>query len=466
MPARYSGLGMSFSGTLSDVTMDHAWPQPEHHHAPGLPLGPMLGSREVVTFDPLTLIMTGILTSPIVHIFGNMGYGKSAFIKMLLMWIFMLDMGGRRATISYDNHRNPDGKPEVEELNKFIGTQSTRLADQQLNIYHSYYGMVPWEQLVLTSSLLADMEGTPLTRHMPFILEVALDKMARTRPDQSSGMQLADLVIKLEPEDVESYYTATRKRLFDVTSLADRLVEAPIELRHVRQNFHEFSQDALLLSERLVRLVSGNGPTGHLFGDKHHIVTSEEGNLSLDYTGLDDLQKGMVIGFIQQIRNSAERRGDERFLFDAVADDEGYDLARFLSYIMAYVFANKRVRDRYQIRLRATHSPADLSAAGNLGSQVRSLAENSLAGGGIRIIFRMDEAGIDAYNARWPINSHEKKMIAKLPVGCAGIHIDGHDNITFHQNLLTPLQRKITHTTGTLEKKTGSSSHKRGGVFA
>lgn len=449
----------SFKGTLASTTLDHPFPFTPQPDNLGFLLGVGLQTRKPYRFHPWNSMDAGDIDSTSFMAVGNKGRGKTALGKLILMLLTMAQSDGQRIKVSYDNHKNNDGQPEVAELNRFFGVESTDLAKYKLNIIDPALGMEYWEILNLIIVLLVDLIEHPLTRYQAFAYQVGLIKLT-TKWNQAANIRsLAGLVARLDEADVAAYYAAQEADLTQYIQVPDSLVEELKKPLNIYQDMEAFRQDCSTASTYLLQLVDGR--IGRTFGDEHSIagVLSQRA-VSLDYSHLSDEAMPLVLGMIAHIRKSAERRGDLRFMAHARLEDENYKLWRYLTYATGMSDEDKQIRNRSPYIHRNIHQLEDYDTVGDIGTQQRSLALNSINGVAGWFIFRSTDSALRQLQSRLKFSNVDRETLAKLPRGCCGVKL-GTRPINYIQLPLTAAELKVSLTNEALRKFT-SRGKKRG----
>lgn len=337
-------------------------------------------------FDPWVLYEQGALTNPNMLVAGQVGRGKSSFVKT---YLWRQQVFGRRAWIV-------DPKGEYGPLAKACGVEPVRLGPGlgvRLNPLDASDDAMPEEvarqRLRLLTSLAAASLGRSLTPDEQTACQLALTTAGSVH---GTGLVLPHVVeALLRPEADAAAEVAT-----DAETLAAAGRQVALELRRLCQGdlagmFDAPTSDGLDLSAPVVVL-----------------------DLSVLY-GSSAL--GLLMLCATAWLQSALRRGsDDRTV---VVVDEAWAVLRDLE-IARWLQASWKLSRQYGVsNVAVIHRLSDLQAAGAAGSEQVALARGLLADSETRVIYGQSPAETAAARELLGLTDVEAEVLPQLGRGVA-----------------------------------------------
>lgn len=359
-------------------------------------------------YDPWVLYEQGLLTNPNLLVAGQVGRGKSAFIKT---YLWRQQVFGRRAWII-------DPKGEYGPLATACGTTPIRLGPGlgvTLNPLAPGTGdedpdEVARRRLRLLASLAAASLARPLTPDEQTACQLALTTAARTH---GKDLVLPHVVeVMLRPDEAAAREVAT-----DTESLAAAGRQVALELRRLCRGdlagmFDAPTSPGLDLSAPVVVL-----DLSALYG------SSALGLLMLCATAW--LQSAL-----RQVRNDKT----------IVVVDEAWAVLRDLE-IARWLQASLKLSRQYGVaNVAVIHRLSDLQAAGAAGSEQVALARGLLADSETRVIYGQSPAETNAARDLLGLTDIEAELLPQLGRGVAlwrvgtrsflvQHHLGGHEQV-------------------------------------
>jgi type IV secretory pathway VirB4 component len=383
--------------------------------APGVLIGrDLLGGAFV--FDPFELYARGLLTSPNLLVFGQIGRGKSAFVKS---WLWRQAAFGRRAFVI-------DPKGEYGTLARALGATPVTLRPggalrvNPLDAGEAGRGApdeLARRRLELLAALATACLGRRLAPAEHAALELALDLATRRTVGRQAQPTLSEVVAAL---------------LAPTSDDARRIGSSQAVLR----------ADGRDVGLELRRLVSGD-----LRG-----IFDGQTTPGLDPTGevvvldLSALYHSPALGVVMTCAAAWLQAGlragsgartvlvvDEAW---AVLADRG--VARWLQSTW------KLSRALGVSNVAVLHRVSDLQGAGAAGSEESRLAEGLLADSETRVLFGQPNAELAAARQLLGISRTEESLLGGLRRGVALWKVGGRSFLVEH--LLAPAERRIVDT--------------------
>ncbi len=336
-------------------------------------------------FDPWELYASGVLTNPNLVVAGQIGRGKSTFVKTFV-WRQMLF--GRRAWIV-------DPKGEYGRLATVAGVTPLRLAPggpvrlNPLAVDRSHARAVdPSGQVDLVASVAGAGLGRSLTPTERTALDLAV-RAAQARTPEPTLPDVVDAILDPDPGSAATVRT-------DVQGLAADGRNVGLELR------------------RLVR-----GDLAGLFdGPTTAGVDLDAELVVLDLSALYDspalgILMTCAVAWLQALLRRAD--GSKRL----VVLDEAWAVLRDLGTARWLQASFKLARSYGVANVAVVHRLSDLRAAGPGGSEQRRLAEGLLADSETRVVFAQARSEVPVTRELLGLTVTEAELLARLPRGLA-----------------------------------------------
>jgi type IV secretory pathway VirB4 component len=360
-------------------------------------------------FDPWELYRRGVLTNPNILVVGQLGRGKSTFIKT---FVWRQIAFGRRAWIV-------DPKGEYGPIAGACGSTPIRLKPggelrlNPLQIEGSVTGPAERERSELTCSLVSSSLGRLLTPPERTAVELAVRSVLARRHEPT----LPDVVAALLDPD-------------------------PTQARSVRTDAAGLANDGRLAALELRRLVEGDlsgmfdGPTtAHLAVDSPVVVL----DLSAVFTSPAlPLLMTCAAAWLQALlsRDRSAKR--------LVVVDEGWAILSDLA-TARWLQATFKLSRAYGVaNLVVVHRFSDLKAVGSDGSAQQKLAEGLLADSETRVVFGQTNAEAAVTAGLLGLSGTERELVATLPRGTALWKVGARSFLVEH--VLGPLEASLVDT--------------------
>ena len=339
-------------------------------------------------YDPWELYRAGALTNPNMLVLGQIGRGKSCFVKALL---WRQQLFGRQAWVV-------DPKGEYGPLARACGTCPLRLSPGgrvRLNPLESSpvpRGLAGREivrrQGELVCSLAAASLGRPLLPRERTAVELAVSSVSGRGPETTMPA-VVEALLQPPPPSASAVYT-------DVPSLAADGREVALELR---------------------RLVKGDlagmfdGPTSK---------TVELGG-RLVVLDLSALYASPALGILMTCATAWLQAllGRDDGIRRLVVVDEAWAILNNLA-VARWLRASFKLSRAFGVaNIAVVHRLSDLRVAGVGGSEERGLAEGLLADAETRVVFAQPPSEIEAARDLLGLTTTEAELLPRLPRGVA-----------------------------------------------
>src|SRR5579862_5271299 len=377
-----------------------------------LPTDAVLVGRDLLgglfVHDPFELYTSGFLTNPNMLVLGQIGRGKSAFVKS---YLYRQAVFGRRIVIL-------DPKGEYGPLARALGTEPIVLrpdGDVRLNpldlIDRQTRGSASHAELALVCELACACLGRPLQPGEHVAIELAIDS-ERTQ----AALTLASIAASL----LEPRAEAARKIGSTASELRNDGRDVGLELRR-------------FVSGELAGMFDGETSTVSLAGPVVVIDLSEI---------YHSAALGAVVTCVPAALHGSWKRAESTQSFLVI--DEGWAVlqnpgaARFLQASF------KLARARGVANLVVVHRASDLSASGPDGSITQRIAEGLLADCETIVCYAQAESEIEGAGRLFGLSEQEERLLSRLRRGVALWRIGNRSFLVEHR--LAPKERALVDT--------------------
>jgi hypothetical protein len=401
--------------------------------------GPLLG-RDLTgasfCFDPWQRYAAGDITGPNMVVVGQIGRGKSSFVKTMLWREIAL---GRKAWVI-------DPKGEYAALARACGTDPLKLAPG---------GPVRLNPLDILTPAPAPIR-TRVERPAPLGPSAGDGPVGYRRgADLLSSVAAASLGRSLGPAERAAVDLAVRsaggrrgapeQRGMAPTVpsvIAALLAPEPDAAAEVRTDVAGLAADGRLVALELRRLVEGD--LGGMFDGPTSVSVDLEAPLVV--LDLSALYRSAALGIVMTCAtawlHAAMTSGDgEKRL---VVVDEAWAVLHDLPTARWLQASFKLARSLGGAHLAVLHRLSDLRAAGSDGSQQQHLAEGLLADAETRVVFAQPPGESRAAADALGLSSTEEELLPQLPRGVALWKVG--DRSTLVRHLLSPHERAFIDT--------------------
>jgi hypothetical protein len=335
-------------------------------------------------YDAWELYRAGVLTNPNMIVLGQIGRGKSSFVKAL---VWRQQVFGRQAWVV-------DPKGEYGPLAEASGATTLRIAPggsvrlNPLQTPGSGESDARRRQSELLCSLAAGSLGRPLSPHERTAAELAMSTVAARSPDPTLPA-VVDALLVPHADAAASVHT-------DVATLAVDGREVALELR---------------------RLVRGDlagmfdGPTTPGIDLGSHLVVID----------LSALYASPALGLLMTCATAwlqATLQHDDG-IHRLIVIDESWAVLANLAIARWLQAGFKLARAFGAANVAVVHRLSDLRAAGAEGSEQQRLAEGLLADSETRVIFGQPPSEVESATDLLGLTSTEADLLPRLPRGVA-----------------------------------------------
>lgn len=398
---------------------------------PGAYVGVDLYSRASFLFDPWELYAAGVITSPNGLLIGEIGSGKSALMKCLI--VRFLAAGIPFSWV--------DVKDEYTQLAEKLGVEPLRLGPGlgvRLNplATHARHPSQPEEEwrgtlksrrLALLEGLVHVRLGRPLSMSERTALELALDSCT----GQLRG-QARDQLAPASLPAVVGHLTATEFWSEELRARGITAAQLLDESRDARLALHGLVGGAL---KGLFDATEDN--TRYLDFDAPGTV------LNLHAIRADQAVTVMSMVCAQSAMEAELMRPDARPRL--VGYDEAWLAMRYVPLLRRFQEQYKLARAFGICNIMAAHRLTDWNAVGNEGSEAARLARGLLEDTGFRVVYRQVDAALATTREMLGLTDVQTQLLRFLRKG-TGMWLFGANRAFVVQHLLSSIEQPLVQT--------------------
>lgn len=392
---------------------------------PGLGGTGVLVGRDLLggafTYDPFALYESGLLTNPNMVVFGQIGRGKSAFVKS---YLWRLSVFGRRAWVI-------DPKGEYGSLARAWGVEPLALrpgGSLRLNPLDALSDDEPLDERTRRrGALLSSLAGATMNRTLT--------------PAERTAVELAvDAVSR-------------RTTVSTVPAVVDALLQPDaVSARAVRTDVATLAADGRPVALELRRLVTGD-LRGMFDGPTSPGVDVRGPAVVLD---LSALYHSPALGVLMTcaaawLQAALSVSGDPVVL----VVDEAWAILANLSVARWLQSSWKLARARGVAHVAVLHRASDLSAAGAAGSEQVALAQGLLADSETRVVYGQAPGEAVSTAALLGLSDTEEELVSRLGRAVALWKVGDRSFLVRHA--LSPLEHALVDTDGRMRHPTAPS---------
>ncbi len=365
--------------------------------------------------DPFLLYAAGALTNPNMVVLGQIGRGKSAFVKS---YLFRQAAFGRRVVVL-------DPKGEYGPFAQFLGAPTIALrpgGGLRLNPLDGVVDSGPVEARLESISLVSELAAACLSRSLAPAEHTAIE-LALLRATQEGGRPTLRSVVSalLEPE----------------RSSASEIGCAAEDLR----------ADGREIALGLRRFIAGEF-AGMFDGESSAGINLHAQIVVLDLSAVyHSAALGAVLTCVSAAMQRASRTASSTSKTFFVVDEawailQNTGATRFLQASL------KLARARGVANLIVVHRPSDFAASGSEGSVTARIAEGLLADCETVVCFAQADSELAGAKRLFDLSDSETKLVSRLRKGVALWHVAGRPFLVEHR--LSPIERAIVDTDAAL----------------
>lgn len=405
----------------------------------GAYIGMDLYSRASFLFDPWELYRAGVITSPNGLIIGEIGSGKSALMKCLILRFLAVGIPFSWVDIK-DEYTDLAAALGIEplRLGPGLGVRLNPLAAPRRHPTQTeteWRAVVKARRLALLEGIIHVRLGRPLSMTERTALELALDaatgQFASLAHDRLAPASLPAVVAQMTR--VDEWADELRQRGVTAAQLVDESRDARLALHGLVSGVLAGMFDA---TEDTSRYLDFDAPGTIL--NLHAI----RGDQAVTVMAMVCAQSAMEAAFM---RPGARRR--------MVGYDEAWLPMRYVPLLRRFQEQWKLVRLYGIFNLLTAHRVTDWEAVGGSGSEAARLARGLLEDTGVRIAYRQVEASLPATRDLFGLTDVQTQLLKYLRKGAAMWLLGQRAFVV--QHLLSSIEQPLVQTDSRMRGASG-----------
>jgi type IV secretory pathway VirB4 component len=391
------------------------------------------------TYDPFVLYSEGVLTNPNMVVFGQIGRGKSSFVKT---YLWRQAVFGRRAWVI-------DPKGEYRQLAETWGSSPLSLRPG---------GSIRLNPLEAALAVPGADPDEAARRRAELLVSLAAATLGRSvLPAERAAMEVA--VAEVSPPASE--LGRRRTRGLDEGQCEPTLpdvVEALLRpsaraARALRTDVRGLTDDGRNVALELRRLVAGD-LRGMFDGPTSREVSLDGSLVVLDLSAVyNSAALGVLMtcaaAWLQARLSSEGGAGDSSTI---LVVDEAWA-------IVSNVFVARWLQSAWKLsrawgvsNVAVLHRISDLDSAGAQGSEQRALASGLLADSETRVVYGQPHGELERATTLLGLSETEAELVPKLRRGVALWKVGSRSFLVHHK--LSPYESRIVDTDGRMAQRT------------
>ena len=450
--------GQAFKSTPSAFAMWQSWISPKHPQYEGIPLGYDLRTGKVVMFYPWTLPTH----STTFGAEGEKNSGKSTFLKVVMPRLL-----GLQAKDAYGNPTLMRGRissRKSEEGVAEFAPLSTALASPVYDIGQegsiNLFGLFTEEAdlIEVAINIAQEVAGHNLPAQASIAIMVAMRKLFESSLAAISPTTLEVVLRQLTLADFADYHRQNQHAAID--QFKDELVDRPQLLAQLQLDIPEGTIDESSLwaarqaADCFSQLVNGN--YGRAFGGRNtlyevltqQVVTLDWETLPVNAQSILEavLMKAEASAIVKAKRGLKSGRDLSLIIPHIDASDEEGGAMKSLMHARATADRQNKSRAYPTASFRAYQYYGQITQAGNVGSEIRSLGQEIENGVGARIIFRQpNDTDFLQRFARLGMSDSDIELLPQLEPGQAFLWLRDHPPLLF-QTVITAAELPLVQS--------------------
>jgi|GEM_PF-3753665 len=384
----------------------------------GIPFGEDMDTQKDWNYHQFKWMDEGRVPNLIQMNMAKIGNGKTTLIDSIAARYSALKIGDGVNEYEIrpwaDNIRKLHGVVELQRLAEFFDSKVVD-ANQRVNPLDPDYHLDLDEQLETIIEMMTVANKGALDRHLPYAVQVAMERMLRLYPKEVSLNTLGQL---MRVQDMSYEQEFVNNGPLNMGSESESLSAAlRLDLnRKINLNEEEWRQDSFRGYELIARLLGGE--FGNRFGGTESTADQlKQRAIVMDYSDTSDAAITLLQSLNWRIRNSANRRQDSDFMYQIDIHDENWKLWNYETYANSMYAYLKQIRSYETLVLLNTHRPNDYTTVGYEGSPQREKATKMLSDVGSWFVGRQEAADANEIAHLIGLNGLEEKRLLGLQKG-------------------------------------------------
>lgn len=451
--------GRFFKGNASVMaTMQPWYTTPRWQHS-GAFLGFEMRTGQVAFIEPQLLKRLEIIYVCTILVLAQIGHGKSALVKSLILRLLALQSGidastglPKEATARMHDRKPNKGRGEYADVSDWLLANTIKLTDQgSINLFDPRMGMTEWDILESAINIAEAITGQRLSEYQTLAAQVAVYTMMRDMSQIASPEILEIKARSLDASDLDRYFARSDsevllryKEKFAANDLLMQQLQLSVERPRTINNqlFLDGAGSFSIIIGKLLR-----GDYGKLFGGNRSLYELlTEPMVNLDWTGVTGKAGEILEAQMERWDAMALDGGDSKLSPTINASDEVHSAIKSVPHARARDAKLRKGRAYETTEILVSHNEADLTRVGDDNSELRGLGESISRSIGMRFYGRQEEsdATLHAITQRG-VSDHDAWFLTQLEVGEWGIHVQGQ-KMRWVRHVLLPSEIPLVQT--------------------
>ncbi len=456
-----------FKGDASVMAKMQPWCTTPRWLDSGAFFGFEMRTGQVVFIDPQLLKKLDIINVCTLLILGQIGHGKSALVKSLVLRLLALQSGPdpvtglpREATARMHDRKPNKGRGENADVADFLLADTVKLIEQgSINLFDPLMGMTEWDILETAIGVATTITGKRLDTYQTLAAQVAVYTMLKDLADIASPEVLEVKARGLDMTDLDRYYEASNSEVLhrytqecaENELLADQLRLAIARPHNIdEQKFREGAGSFSAIIGQLLR-----ADYGKLFGGNRSLYDLLSlPMVNLDWTGVTGKPGAILEAQLARWDAAALERWDMRLSPNVTASDEVHSAIKDLAHARARDTKLRKQRSYPGTEIMVSHNEADFTMVGAEDSELRGLGQSLSRSIGMRLYGRQeqDDSTLHAITRRGASDA-DAWYTTQLGVGEWGVLVPGQ-KMMWVRHVLLPSEIPLVQTNAANEVAT------------
>lgn len=423
----------SFSAPTHTMALLHGFASPAYTKAGGIPLFMDVLSRDYTGSDFWRMKDNGDINTKWGIVVGNVGQGKSAAMKILIMRLLCASAGFNNLRAWINDYKSEANESEYSKLSKVTQSVVFRMAEMSVNPFESRLFLdkdkkVNYLGLFNMGELLAEFgKKSQLTSVESVGLTIVLSIMFNMSEEYWAPDLIEKLSRSITKEQITSYYRTIDNSLIKKlraraaehsgTKLAEDSLRQAMQYANAADNYsiEEIQNAAVQVSFYYHNIL--HGKNGMIFGSSHSMYDLYvQKTVTRDWRGLDPDAETLlrIIDNIIQMTAIDNNRTD--LLPHLNADDEMHRPMDVFAYAKSTAYKSEIARSTFTVNLSATHRLASIRK-GAVGSELYRYGDTIINNLGFGLIGKQqnDPVVLNELADRFRLTKANKNALPGLP---------------------------------------------------
>lgn len=441
--------GRVFRGVPEAMAAYQPYIAPKSLQKRGVPVGPKSHLGNLMFFHPFTLPTNGASIEAV----GEKEVGKSTFAKSMTLRCSTLQAYNAKMELEkwrtrITSRRSEEGVAEYAKVAAYLGAATTKLGKgNRINLL----GLLdnPTDVINATINVVQEIGRRWEDVKVPVAVSIAVYRLFKESPDLVGERMIAEVLRGLTLQDFTEYRTSLRQESmkdFESEFVANPRLREQLNLDYDIAGIDQTYLDAAQHAADCLEVLMGS-LFGDVFGGKHSLRNVlMQRVVMLDTEDIPENANTMLESIMMKAEASAIQYSEETIGTDKdstriiphlnISDEEGTAM-KSLMHVRYLANFEARARAFATSRWRLYQYSTQVTEAGSVGSEIRSLAAEIDRGVSARFIFRQsDDPDILQRYSRMGLSDQLVEELPYLGTGQAVLFVKDKPPIKFQHVLM------------------------------